>query len=1304
MHTVRKIADFIFSLRMLAVLAFLLLAIVIWFLGPLLSFGGMLPLGSITTRISAIAMLLALLSLWLVKFPISVVGIAAICLLIWHAGPLLAFGNIQLLETAMIRAVIIALLVISFIFYSVWKFVKKLTSDKDFYLRFFPDPTVKEGEEEVAPDSRERIRAVSATVIKAVQQLRQMRPSAGLLRQLVEGKRYLYELPWYLLIGSPGTGKTTAILNSGQKFPLAEQMAAQAPSSELGTFNCDWWFTNESVLIDTAGRYAQQNEEAAELSAAEWRGFLRQLCKCRPRAPINGALLITSVAELLQKTPEQRTDLAAAMRSRLAELRTHLRIRFPVYVVVTKLDLLPGFVDYFKSLTIEERQQVWGFTVPYREETIAIKQESLRSYCAQELRLLEQRLDDGMDSRLQEEYDNQCRKRMYALPQEFRSLSGMLESWLQQVFLDSRYDDTQLYTTLRGVYFTSAAQAEHPLAIDRSTVFQRFWHGLTDHHTQAPNGSTLPSTTRSFFLQNLFQKLIVSEAHLVRPNLRWELRFRLMRIGGHVMAVLSFVWLGFALMTSFVNNQDYLIAIDAKVKKLAAQVAAFRKAPDSTAIPDVLSATRDLPRYATINLGSPGGDYRYGLYAAPAIMHASHTIYTQLQQQFLLPQIIKRVDSALAENIAAKDADATYKTLLVYLMLFDQERFKSEVVKEWILRDWENTESAAVLGGRKAVVPHLDALFVDEKWVKPTIPQNHNLVQRARAFLDDHPTSIRLYERAKAVLAKEAPDNFTLSKVIGSSAGTVLAVAGDTLASGVPGLYTYEGYHEIFNKRLPEFVAQAQTEDVWVMGRRSGVRLTSLVNVTVPVAARDAWYKSDIAKDIRKQYLKDYTRYWTDFLNSVYPVSGPSDLAGSSLALDVQTLRALAAPDSPLVRLVRAAVHETSLSVTKKDSEETSLTDMALSALEKTPRTARTANKIGKAIDLHSSTKLEKELVDSHFSALREVVTGQVDNGSRSTSFGKAVTAVSTAKGLVLDTIMGLLNEQYTFLVAADNALANNSMPPVMDVAFKLRMEATKLPAPIRAVLAGVSDRTNDKINQAVGKLLATQMEASIGNVCRSAIEGKYPFADSNQEVNIEDFVRIFAAGGLLDTFFQKTLARHVDTDSKPWRYKMALPGSPVFQGPSLEPFQHADAIRDVFFREQGAKRMSWKMDVKVASMDPEITRLAIDIDGQSIRYAHGPVTSTTVVWPGMRGGAVAEITASPQVRPDTSTMLANGPWALFRLLERGRIIQTASASRLAVDYIFDGRHVQLDVTTGSMLNPLTTNLLKDFRCPIGVI
>jgi type VI secretion system protein ImpL len=149
-----------------------------------------------------------------------------------------------------------------------------------------------------------------------------------------------------------------------------------------------------------------------------------------------------------------------------------------------------------------------------------------------------------------------------------------------------------------------------------------------------------------------------------------------------------------------------------------------------------------------------------------------------------------------------------------------------------------------------------------------------------------------------------------------------------------------------------------------------------------------------------------------------------------------------------------------------------------------------------------------------------------------------------------------------------------------------------------------------------------------------------------------------------------------------------------------LVAFQRAKEIREVFFRDPGAKKMAWKVDLKVAELDPEIVELNMDFDGQSQRYVHGPVSPLKVTWPGPRGGQGAEIAANPRVRPETSTLTASGPWSLMRVIAKGKLASSASASHFVAEYDFDGRKAKLDINTGSLPNPWTTGLLQGFQCP----
>jgi type VI protein secretion system component VasK len=120
----------------------------------------------------------------------------------------------------------------------------------------------------------------------------------------------IYKLPWYVIIGEPGSGKSEAIRHSGIDFPPGLQDELQGSG---GTVNMDWWFTNRSIILDTAGSMIFNEAQAGE--APEWREFLRLLKKARPHCPVNGLFLVLSVESRSRIRPKTLPKKPASWRS-----------------------------------------------------------------------------------------------------------------------------------------------------------------------------------------------------------------------------------------------------------------------------------------------------------------------------------------------------------------------------------------------------------------------------------------------------------------------------------------------------------------------------------------------------------------------------------------------------------------------------------------------------------------------------------------------------------------------------------------------------------------------------------------------------------------------------------------------------------------------------------------------------------------------------------------------------------------------------------------------------------------------------
>lgn len=346
------------------------------------------------------------------------------------------------------------------------------------------------------------------------------------------GKAALYELPWYMVIGHSAAGKSTAICQSGLNFPYGD---GQPVTGVSGTRNCDWFFSSEGVLLDTAGRYSTAHEDRGE-----WLEFLKLLKKHRARAPVNGILVALSYTELMGRNQEQSFLYANRIRERIDEIDNAFAASMPVYLVLTKMDLVAGFSEFFEEIPPEERHAVWGATLSHDQENGF----DAARVVGQQFDVLQRGLVQmGLD-RLAQSRGNVRRPALFAFPIEFNSLREPLCKFVEMLFQHDPYHTKPL---LRGFYFTSAIQEGRPQAVAGERITRVF--DLEERSSDiAP-----PSKADGYFLQSLFREVLFPDCHLVTRQTkpaaaRW-------RVAGMVAGLSALAICSGLLTWSFVGNQ-----------------------------------------------------------------------------------------------------------------------------------------------------------------------------------------------------------------------------------------------------------------------------------------------------------------------------------------------------------------------------------------------------------------------------------------------------------------------------------------------------------------------------------------------------------------------------------------------------------------------------------------------------------------------------------------------------------------------------------------------------------------------------
>ena len=183
-----------------------------------------------------------------------------------------------------------------------------------------------------------------------------------------------------------------------------------------------------------------------------------------------------------------------------------------------------------------------------------------------------------------------------------------------------------------------------------------------------------------------------------------------------------------------------------------------------------------------------------------------------------------------------------------------------------------------------------------------------------------------------------------------------------------------------------------------------------------------------------------------------------------------------------------------------------------------------------------------------------------------------------------------------------------------------------------------------------------------------------------------------------MEAFFNKYLAPFVDKSRGKWRWIKKADAPVCASSRTLAQFRNADIIKNTFFRS-GTATPSVGFSLKPISMDGDITQLNLDIDGQKLTYAHGPIRSTSMRWPGPSDSGYVSLQLTPPIAGGRSGFIFEGPWALFRLLDQAEIHHLGRSEQFVLTFNIDGREVKLELRANTAVNPFDMSALKNFVC-----
>ena len=1135
---------------------------------------------------------------------LSLLGVILLSILVYYISPLI-FEEKSTVATLSA----IAVLVIIWLTYIVISLLRVRKKNEEI-LNGLQNEVVEHDTQQEAVDNELDI--LRERLSSAINELKSKRMQHG------KGEsRYLYQLPWYIIIGPPSSGKTTLLKNSSLKTALSEEYGRDAVKGVGGTRHCDWWFTEDAVLLDTAGRYTTQDSNETDNKA--WLGFLEMLQGSRERRPLNGIMIAISMEDLL--TSADIHQHAQEIRKRLQEIYEQFNLKLPVYLIFTKTDLLAGFAEFFDDLNQQAREQVWGTTFTRNNKAIAKPLEILK----EELDLLEETLKDKTLLRLEKEVDLERRKKLYAFPEQFATIKNSVNQFVNEVFAPSRYQHNIFF---RGVYFTSAEQTGNPI--------DKLLANLA--HTFGFRQAGLAPTQRrgkSFFIDDLLHKVIFEEAELAGLNPTYERKKRLTQfavLGSAIFAVLAGSGLWF---TSYAKNNTTIVELNDNTDSFRNAVAKNTDASDIVGVLKILNTAA--------NLFKPDEDLMatLGLSQQEKLKKQAAISYRNALEAKLLPHVLFALETKLQTlNIKLKNSKnkglshenlSLFQSLKSYLILrpHQDKRYQEnrDLLNTIVQNSWkENDDINLSPKQQQQLATHLTALLSQ----KPSLAKN-NLVLRksfvddARAILAKMNMSEIIYAQLKADI-KASPNlpDFVLSGVRGkvnNADDFFERASGKLLDEGVPGLYTYQGSLQMRTKSLPK--VKVFLKDFWVLDAeadKKGSEASSVLDDTLR-------YKR-VTGDVLRIYMREYIQVWDEYLMDI-KLKMPTDLE------EIRTdLEAFLQGSSPIKQFVTAVAEETYLS--KPTQGAGAVAEEAQKAGVKAA--GKAGQLLNKAIGdkaLSDLTKLKNDEVSPHFKNIRRL-------GKENSSDYKRI-------------IIKRLRELNRTLEGIEDAEGSERQKKILSVQKsldKLRTVVNKRPVkPVTAWMLQFRKAVIEILNGNTSNATNKSWKSGVYANYKAKIKGKYPAGGSPRNaIPMGDFSEFFGPDGIIESYFNENLKDSVNQEGSVWVAKKG--DISKISAESLKELQRADRIRKAFF-PAGSTSPSIKLFVNLTVTNPNISKLEFSMGGKKLNYElEGIPEPMGMEWPGSNPYIGLNIT---YLDGTTKLIKADSEWSLIEFTHKGR-------------------------------------------------
>ncbi len=1039
-----------------------------------------------------------------------------------------------------------------------------------------------------------------------------------------KGVDYKYGLPWYLILGAPSIGKTTLITKSSLRFPLAHLFGKDTIRNVGKTENFDWWITNDALVIDSAGHFIEPEEgKDKDIVNKVWGHFVNQIKGFRGRKPLNGVIVALDAKTILEESSMDRANHAANIHFRIADLIENMKMRFTIHVVITRFDLVDGFMDTFDALSQKERESLLGFSFELTENMK--ENDKWQKEFDAKLQKFIQAINIKMVERFGQTSKVEVRQKLWLFSRQLVGFKHNLEEFLGLALSSSRYSGAPI---IRGVYFTSSKQENVKANAWMNNISQRY-------NLSLPLSESHRGNSKKLFVDRLFQGAIFKEAGIATNNLRIEGSKKLFAwlIASSSCIVATLACLG--LYRSYkINLQNTEYVFD-HVSQYSIENISFSGANIDPTGANLLDQMNTLQKGSLYFDGYRDKSFPYSvatLYQGKKVGPIADSKYLELLSKGFMGELAQGIANQIMED-PNEVSDERLRQLQIYLMLGDDKLRDNDLVLSYFENIWAFAYKQDEELQNK-LKEHLTYALNNAN--AEMVKLDDKLIAETQKVLRSVPISMRIYNEIKESAAVDMPNPINLKSEIGTSFDILYqqdVIEGDgtdntktmfdSSAYEIPRIFSKDAFHNYFIEKNND-ISKIAVKYLYILGFKD--RTAELTDADI----------ENIKSQVRSLYVSDYIKTWNNALNSLNIRDFPNLREGEKI------LETVTGVNTPFSRLINIVVRETTL---YENLEKKELERQQKQLEEKQEGSVSNTQDVQLAINV-DPYRIEGLRINRAFYP-----------------WGALIKTEEDGKAPYIEEVYNTLNALTSYVSSVNNSQKPNA-EALRKSKQRLNLEGDDPVYVVRRVADGMPASLKHQVDKLATQSWKVMLDASKKELDRMwkeqvisewdmKLRYKYPFDfKAKDDVMLEHLSEFFSPSGTLNTFWSKNLEPFLDNrTSKP----LIVDGFSLdVSGSFIDNLKEAKRVSQLFFGIDGELNVTFSL--KPINMSNNLKRSVLNIEGQLINYTHGAKQPVSIIWPN-------NLNKTPMVRLDGFSRknlnlsdAYEGDWAWYRMLRNGRV------------------------------------------------